>query len=34
VLEAGRLVANGPTEDVLGQGDALGLFRGAKGAST
>ena len=34
VLDAGRLVANGATADVLGQGDALALFRGAKGAAT
>ncbi len=34
VLAAGRLVADGATEDVLGRGDALELFRGAGGAAT
>ncbi len=34
VLDAGRLVAEGATEDVLGRGDALALFRGAGGAAT
>ena len=28
VLRAGRLVAEGPTEEMLGGGDALDLFRG------
>ncbi len=34
VLDAGRLVAEGATEDVLGRGDALALFRGAREATT
>jgi len=32
VLAAGRLVASGPTADVLGDGDSLSLFRPAAGA--
>ena len=33
VLDAGRLVAEGPTEAVLGSGDPLALFAGAPRAS-
>jgi ABC-2 type transport system ATP-binding protein len=32
VLDAGRLVAEGPTAAVLGAGDPLALFRGGAGA--
>jgi ABC-2 type transport system ATP-binding protein len=32
VLNAGRLVAEGPTPEVLGRGDALALFRSDAGA--
>jgi ABC-2 type transport system ATP-binding protein len=31
ILHQGRLVATGPTSEVLGEGDALPLFRGQKG---
>jgi ABC-2 type transport system ATP-binding protein len=33
VLRAGRLVALGPTEEVLGRGDPLDLFRGEEASS-
>ncbi len=32
ILHRGRLVATGPTSEVLGNGDALPLFRGESGA--
>ncbi len=32
ILHAGRLVAEGPTDALLGDGDALALFRGGAGA--
>jgi ABC-2 type transport system ATP-binding protein len=34
ILHRGRLVATGPTSEVLGNGDALPLFRGQNGART
>jgi len=34
VLHRGRLVATGPTTEVLGNGDALRLFRGENGGPT
>jgi ABC-2 type transport system ATP-binding protein len=33
VLSRGRLVACGPTAEILGAGDPLALFRGAEGAA-
>jgi len=34
ILHRGKLVATGPTSEVLGNGDALPLFRGENGART
>ena len=34
ILHRGKLVATGPTAEVLGGGDALSLFRGEHGART